>query len=132
AALKMKVEDLRPRGAGWSVRLHEKGSKHHALAEALRAYIDGAGTVPDRKGWLFRTARGHNGSALSDKPVSQPDAWRMIRRRGRDRGRSAAKCFAPPGSPRTSRTAVHSSTRRRWRRMKARAPPNLTPAPRSG
>src|SRR5882672_6298439 len=24
AALKMKVEDLRPRGAGWTVRLHEK------------------------------------------------------------------------------------------------------------
>src|SRR5271170_2536565 len=43
AALKMKVEDLRPRGAGWTVRLHEKGGKqhsmpcHHALAEALRA-----------------------------------------------------------------------------------------------
>jgi site-specific recombinase XerC len=40
AALKMKVEDLRPQGAGWRVRLHEKGSKehempcHHALAEA--------------------------------------------------------------------------------------------------
>ena len=45
AALKMKVEDLRPRGAGWTIRLHEKGGKqhsmpcHHALAEALRAYI---------------------------------------------------------------------------------------------
>jgi hypothetical protein len=40
-----------------------------------------AGIVEDRKGWLFRTARGHNGSILSDKPMSQPDAWRMIRRR---------------------------------------------------
>ena len=87
AALTMKVDDLRPRGAGWTVRLHEKGGKqhsmpcHHALAEALRAYIDAAGIPEDRKGWLFRTARGHNGSALSDKPMSQPDAWRMIRRR---------------------------------------------------
>src|SRR3954452_15561289 len=27
AALKMKVEDLQPRGAGWSIRLHEKGGK---------------------------------------------------------------------------------------------------------
>jgi len=85
AALKMKVEDLRPRGAGWTVRLHEKGGKqhsmpcHHALAEALRAYIDAAGIAEDRKGWLFRTARGHNGSTLSDKPMSQPDAWRMLR-----------------------------------------------------
>ena len=45
AAVKMKVEDLRPQGAGWRIQLHEKGGKqhampcHHALAEALRAYI---------------------------------------------------------------------------------------------
>ena len=26
-ALKMKVEDLRPRGAGWNIRPHEKGGK---------------------------------------------------------------------------------------------------------
>jgi site-specific recombinase XerD len=31
AALKMKVEDLRPRGAGWTVRLHEKGGKDRSL-----------------------------------------------------------------------------------------------------
>ena len=37
---------------------------------SLRAYIDAAGIVEDRKGWLFRTARGHNGSTLSDKPMS--------------------------------------------------------------
>jgi len=88
----MKVEDLRPRGAGWTVLLQEKGGKqhsmpcHHALAEALRAYIDAAGIAEDRKGWLFRTARGHNGSVLSGKPMSQPDAWRMIRRRARAAG----------------------------------------------
>src|SRR6266850_7254224 len=79
AALKMKVEDLRTRGAGWTARLHEKGGKqhsmpcHHALAEALRAYIDAAVLAEDREGWLFRTARGHNGTALSAKPMSQPD-----------------------------------------------------------
>jgi site-specific recombinase XerD len=98
AALKMKVEDSRPRGAGWTIRLHEKGGKqhtmpcHHALAEALRAYIDAAGIAEDRKSWLFCTARGHNGSALSDKPMSQPDAWRMIRRRA-----AAAGIAAPIG-----------------------------------
>ena len=60
----MKLKDLRPRGAGWTVRPHEKGGKehampcHHALAEALRAYIDADGIAEDRKGWLFRTARG--------------------------------------------------------------------------
>ena len=87
AALKMKVEDLRPQGAGWQLRLHEKGGKHHtmpchhALAEELRAYIDAAGLAEDRKGWLFRTSRGHTATALSDQPMTQPDAWRMIRRR---------------------------------------------------
>ena len=34
------------------------------VAEALRAYIDAAGIAEDRKGWLFRTARGHNGSRV--------------------------------------------------------------------
>ena len=54
AALKMKVEDLRPRGAGWTIPLHEKGGKHHlmpchhALAEALHAYINAAGIAEDR------------------------------------------------------------------------------------
>src|ERR1700749_1094702 len=87
AALKMKVEDLRPKGAGWQLRLHEKGGKahtmpcHHALAEALHPYIDTAGIADDRKGYLFRTAPGHNPSWLPEKPMAQPDAWRMIRRR---------------------------------------------------
>src|SRR6202163_2845074 len=77
AALKMRVEDLRPRGAGWTVRLHEKGGKehampcHHALAEALRAFIDAAGIAEDRKGWLFRTARGHKADALSEFAMNQ-------------------------------------------------------------
>jgi integrase len=54
AALKMKVQDLRPLGAGWRLRLHEKGGKHHempchhALAEALHAYIAAAGIADDR------------------------------------------------------------------------------------
>jgi hypothetical protein len=40
---------------------------HHALVEALRAYIDAAGIAEDRKGWLFRTARGHKADILSDR-----------------------------------------------------------------
>ena len=55
AALKMKVEDLRARGAGWELRLREKGGKqhvipcHHALAEELHAYIAAAGIGEERK-----------------------------------------------------------------------------------
>jgi integrase len=53
AALRMKVEDLRPKGAGWQIQLHEKGGKqhampcHHALADTLRAYIDAGGIAED-------------------------------------------------------------------------------------
>src|SRR5208337_4358518 len=53
----------------------------HALAEALRADIDAAGIAEDRKGFLFRTSRGHTATVLADQPMTQPDAWRMIRRR---------------------------------------------------
>jgi site-specific recombinase XerD len=99
AALRMKVEDLRPQGAGWQVQLHEKGGKqhampcHHALAEALRAYIDAAGIAEDRKGYLFRTCPGHTATALTEAPMVQADAWRMIRRRA-----VAAGIFAPIGN----------------------------------
>ncbi len=87
AALKMRVEDLRSSGAGWIIRLHEKGGKHHAmpchhaLAEALHIYITAAGIGDDRKGFLFRTGRGHVATVLSVQPMAQSDAWRMIRRR---------------------------------------------------
>jgi site-specific recombinase XerD len=99
AALKMKVEDLRPQGAGWRLRLHEKGGKphtmpcHHALAEALHAYIFAACIAGDRTGFLFRTSRGHDATLLSALPMTQPDAWRMIRRRA-----SAAGIHAPIGN----------------------------------
>jgi site-specific recombinase XerD len=99
AALKMRVEDLQSKGSGWLIRLHEKGGKHHtmpchhALAEALHAYIAPAGIAADRKGFLFRTSRGHGGAALSDQPMTQPDAWRMIRRRA-----AAVGIMAPIGN----------------------------------
>jgi site-specific recombinase XerD len=87
AALKMKVEDLQPKGSAWRLRLHEKGGKHHempchhALAEALHAYIAAAGIAEDRKGWLFRTSPGHSATILTERPMNQQAAWAMIRRR---------------------------------------------------
>ena len=99
AALTMKVEDLRPKGAGWQIRLHEKGGKqhampcHHALAEALHAYIDAAGIAEDRKGWLFRTSPRHAATVLTEQPMTQADAWRMVRRRA-----VAAGIMAPIGN----------------------------------
>ena len=66
---------------------------HHALAEALHAYIKQAGIAEDRKGFLFRTSSGHNRNALSDQSLDQSNAWRMIRRRA-----AAAGIHAPIGN----------------------------------
>src|SRR5271168_3232605 len=83
AALTMKVEDLRPQGASWRLRLHEKGGKqhampcHHALAEALRAYIDAAGIAEDRKGFLFRTSPRHTATALTEQSMALEHAQSM-------------------------------------------------------
>ena len=77
----------------------QKGGKehampcHHALAEELRVYIDAAGIGEDRKGFLFRTSPGHNATVLTEQPMMQADAWRMIRRRA-----VAAGIFAPIGN----------------------------------
>ena len=92
AALRMRVEDLRPRGSGWELRLREKGGKqhvipcHHALAETLHTYITAAGIAEESKGWLFRTSKGWNAAVLSEEPMNQADAWRMVRRRAKAAG----------------------------------------------
>ncbi len=85
AALTMTVEDVFIQGRRTWVRLHEKGGKlhampcHHNLDEYLHAYIKTA-QLTDGKSLLFRTMRGRTG-LLSDQPMAQPDAYRMIRRR---------------------------------------------------
>jgi integrase len=99
AALKMRVDDLQSKGSGWLIRLHEKGGKqhtmpcHHALAEALHAYTAASGIGADKKAFLFRTSRGHQGVTLGDQPMSQADAWRMVRKRA-----LAAGIMAPIGN----------------------------------
>jgi hypothetical protein len=51
----------------------------------LHAYIDSAQLAGDDKGFLFRTAIKRTGE-LSERPMSQADAYRMIRRRAGDAG----------------------------------------------
>ncbi len=91
AALAMRVEDFYVQGRrGW-VRLHEKGGKehemptHHNLDIYLEEYIAAAGIGKDRKGPLFRSARGRSGE-LTENPMLQSDVWRMIRRRAAQAG----------------------------------------------
>jgi hypothetical protein len=67
------------------------------------------GIVEDHKGFLFRTARGHDGSALSDKAMGQPDARRMIRDAPQPQAsprRSAVTLSGRQGLPPISQTAA--------------------------
>jgi integrase len=86
AATGMDVEDWYFQGRRWWVRLHEKGGKrhempaHHNLEEYMAAYIDAAG-IASRKGTpLFRTARGKT-QQLTERRITQPEVYLMIRRR---------------------------------------------------
>ena len=85
-----------------------------SLAEALHTYIAAAGIGEDRKGWLFRTSRGHDATVLSEQPINQSDAWRMIRRRA-----VAAGIYADRQShvPRDR----HHRLSCQWRRARTRA-----------
>jgi site-specific recombinase XerD len=91
AALKMKREDVYVQGRRTWARIHEKGGKrhempcHHNLEAYLHAYLAHAGFEGDHKSWLFRTAN-RRSVELTDRPMSQPDAYRMIRRRAAKAG----------------------------------------------
>ena len=91
AALKMRVEDVYIQGKRTWVRLHEKGGKrhempcHHSLESCLQEYLESIGFTGNSKDILFRTATKRSGQ-LTDRPMSQPDAYRMIRRRAAQAG----------------------------------------------
>jgi site-specific recombinase XerD len=90
AVITMRVEDVYVQGRRTWVRLHEKGGKrhempcHHNLDEYLHAYIEGAQLQAQPKGVLFR-AGGRTGQ-LSERPLSQADVYRMVRRRAEAAG----------------------------------------------
>jgi integrase/recombinase XerD len=91
AVTKMKVSDYFIQGRRRWIRLHEKGGKehdvpcHHSLEEYLHEYANRAGILDDLGGYLFRSAAGKTGQ-LTDKPLSQPDAYRIVQRRAKVAG----------------------------------------------
>jgi site-specific recombinase XerD len=91
AATAMKVEDYFVQGRRSWVPIYEKGGKqhevpaHHNLDEYIEAYIKVASLQDDPKGLLFRTVAGKTGR-LTTLPLSQADAYRMIRRRAKTAG----------------------------------------------
>ncbi len=58
---------------------------HSKLEEHLDAYITAAVIAEDRKGPLFRTTYRRT-KQLTANRMSQPDVWRMVRRRAKDAG----------------------------------------------
>jgi site-specific recombinase XerD len=96
AALGMNVGDVY-----WQHRrlwvLHEKGGKehampcHHHLENYLQDYLDGTGIAGDREGAVFRTVVGRT-DVLTERRMTQSDAWRMLQRRARDAGIPTAVC----------------------------------------
>ena len=91
ATVTMKVEDCYMQGRRLWVRLHEKGGKRHEvpanhhLDEYLEAYLEASDLKGQPKSALFRSAAGRTGQ-LSENAMTQPDVYRMIRRRAADAG----------------------------------------------
>jgi site-specific recombinase XerD len=71
------------------VRLHEKGSKqhcmpcHHHLESYLQDYIEHAAIAGQDEYPLFRTAVRRT-KVLTERRMTQSDAWRMVQRRAAD------------------------------------------------
>lgn len=91
AATGMDVEDWYFQNRRWWVRLHEKGGKrhempaHHNLEQYVAAYIEAAGIGSAKGTPLFRTAKGKT-KQLTDRRMSQPEVYLMIRRRAAGAG----------------------------------------------
>ncbi len=91
AVIQMKVADYFVQGRRRWVRLHEKGGKehdvpcHHNLDHLLDEYFEAAGIAGDDNGYLFRTVAGKTGR-LTDKPLRQQDAYRIVERRAKAAG----------------------------------------------
>jgi site-specific recombinase XerD len=89
AVVQMNVGDYYSQGRrGW-IRLHEKGGKEHVspcvakLETYLDDYIVAWDIADDKAGPLWRTSGRHTGKAHR---MTQPDAFRMIRRRAKAAG----------------------------------------------
>jgi hypothetical protein len=63
------------------------------LETYLHDYIEGAGLADDKEGPLFRTSYRRTG-LLTDRAMTQSDAWRMLQRRARAAGIPTAKSAA--------------------------------------
>ena len=80
----------------------------------LDAYLDAVEIRDQRKGPVFRTLARAFGRPLSLTPLSQPEAWQMIRRRARSVG-----ILAPIGCHTFRATGITAISKRRHPRARA-------------
>ena len=91
AALQMTVADVFHERRRLWVRLHEKGGKehvmpcHHNLEAWLQDYLDKTALAADPKAILFQSMP-RWGEQMTGQPLSQADAFQMVRRRSADAG----------------------------------------------
>jgi integrase len=117
AALKMRGEDVYVQSQRTWVHLHERGGKRHEmpghrnLDEYLQAYVEDARLGAAPKGHLFRTAIDRT-EQLSERPMSQADVYRMIRRRAEEAGIRTGSAVTP-SAPRGLRSIC--ATAASWR-----------------
>ena len=64
---------------------------HHNLETYLEDYVEATGVADDREGPLFRTSYRRTG-LLTDRAMTQSDAWRVFQRRGRAADIPTAVC----------------------------------------
>jgi hypothetical protein len=91
---------------------------------AARLYRRGRYRPEYRNGWLFRTSRGHDAATvLSEQPMDQSDAWRLIRpaRRRRRHSRADRQSHIPRDR--------HHRLPCQWRRAGARSGNGGAPEP---
>jgi len=87
----MRVSDYYPNGKTWWIRLHEKGGKfhevpvHHNAEDYIDAYMGAAGIAEDKKGPLFRSAKGRT-KTLTANAVHPTNVLLMIKRRAKEAG----------------------------------------------
>ena len=124
----MKVEDFYVQNRrGW-VRLHEKGGKvtelpcHHNLDQYLEEWITAAELVTKPESPLFPTPR-HGRLSDTRQALPQANVHAMIQRRSKAAGlriKISALTFGRQASPRISRMAASSRSRRPWPATKVR------------
>jgi integrase len=104
--------------------------RHHNLETYLQDYIEAARLAGDREGPLFRTTFRRTG-VLTDRPMTQSDAWHMLQRRARDAGIPTAVCnhtFRATGITAYLDNGGSLENARPWPLTRVPAPPSSTTA----